>query len=286
FVFRVQVYVRGGSGGTGAATFKVMAKKQRGQANGGSGGRGGDVTLVCESSLNTLVNLRGSLSFVAETGTAGMQRLTNGKDGGSVEVSVPPGTVVRDKDNGDIILGELREGGERLVVAKGGYGGRGNAATKISRGQAPKASPAGSGERRWLSLELRLVADVGLVGVPSAGKSTLLAAATNAKPKIADYPFTTLVPNLGVCDPEALGFKGGGMVLADIPGLLEGAHKGVGLGRAFLRHVERCRAIIHVVSGASPDPVGDFRAINQELALFSEALALKPQVSDLIGRQM
>ncbi|CAM9626449.1 unnamed protein product, partial [Ectocarpus fasciculatus] len=274
FYDEAQVYVRGGSGGEGAASFKVMAKKQRGQPNGGSGGKGGDVTLVCESSLNTLVNLRGKMSFVAEKGTAGQQRLTNGKDGGSIEIPVPPGTVVKDRDNGGVVLGELREGGERLVVAKGGYGGRGNAATKITRGQAPKASPPGAGERRWLSLELRLVADVGLVGVPSAGKSTLLAASTNAKPKIADYPFTTLVPNLGVCDPEALGFKGKGMVLADIPGLLEGAHKGVGLGRAFLRHVERCRAIIHIVSGASPDPVGDFRAINQELALFSEALAV------------
>eukprot|EP00752_Nemacystus_decipiens_P008108 g7248.t1 len=278
FYDEAQVYVRGGSGGEGAASFKVMAKKQRGQPNGGSGGRGGDVTLVCESSLNTLVNLRGSMSFVAETGTAGQRRLTNGKDGGGIEIPVPPGTVVKDRDNGGIVLGELREGGERLVVAKGGYGGRGNAATKVTRGQAPKATPPGAGERRWLQLELRLVADVGLVGVPSAGKSTLLAAATNAKPKIADYPFTTLVPNLGVCDPEALGFNGKGMVLADIPGLLEGAHKGVGLGRAFLRHVERCRAIIHIVSGASPDPVGDFRAINQELALFSEALAVKPQV--------
>ncbi|CAM9920455.1 unnamed protein product [Ascophyllum nodosum] len=278
FYDEAQVYVRGGSGGQGAASFRVMAKKQRGQPNGGSGGKGGDVTLVCEESLNTLVNLRGNPSFVAESGVSGEQRYTTGGDGASIEVSVPPGTVVRDRDNGGIVLGELRERGERLLVAKGGFGGKGNASTKVTRGQTARATPAGGGEKRWLSLELRLVADVGLVGVPSAGKSTLLAAATNAKPKIADYPFTTLVPNLGVCDPEALGFTGAGMVLADIPGLLEGAHRGVGLGRAFLRHVERCRAIIHVVSGASPDPVGDFKAINQELELFSQALAQKPQV--------
>lgn len=154
----------------------------------------------------------------------------------------------------------------------------GNAASKAARGQSQKATPPRGGQRRRLRLELRVVADLGLVGVPNAGKSTLLAATSNARPKIANYPFTTLVPNLGVCEPDALGFRGRGMVLADIPGLLEGAHKGVGLGREFLRHVDRCKAILHLVDGSSQDPVGDFTAINQELVLFNPNLAHKPQV--------
>jgi GTP-binding protein len=271
------VMARGGSGGNGAATFKNIAKGQRGPPNGGSGGKGGDVILECVDWLNTLGDLRGSASFAAQRGVDGEARFKNGAEAPPTIIPVPPGTVVRCEETG-AQLGELARPGQKLVVAKGGLGGRGNAASKGGRGTAPRATPPSAGQRTRVKLELKLVADVGFVGVPNAGKSTLLAAASNAKPKICDYPFTTLVPNLGVCEPSSLGFDGPGMVLADIPGLLEGAHKGVGLGLAFLRHVERCRLIVHVVSGASPDPIGDFVAINQELSLFSESLAEKPQV--------
>lgn len=178
------------------------------------------------------------------------------------------------------LCGELTHEGQELLVARGGRGGRGNEAFKTSRNKAPKFGEKGEpGAERWLSLELKLVADVGFVGVPNAGKSTLLATVSNAKPKIADYPFTTVTPNLGVCDVLENEDMGKGLVLADIPGLLEGAHSGVGLGLAFLRHVQRCRVLVHVVDGSSPDPIGDYRAIQQELELFSPKLMDKQQVS-------
>lgn len=183
------------------------------------------------------------------------------------------------------LCGELNEDGQELLVARGGRGGRGNEAFKTSRNKAPKFGEKGEpGPERWLALELKLVADVGFVGVPNAGKSTLLATVSNAKPKIADYPFTTVTPNLGVCDVLGDDDVGKGLVLADIPGLLEGAHAGVGLGLAFLRHVQRCRVLVHVVDGSSPDPVGDYRAIQQELELFSPKLMEKQQVLSLVGR--
>ena len=178
------------------------------------------------------------------------------------------------------LIGELTQPRQQLIVAKGGFGGKGNAApTQRMRGEKAIATPPTGGEKRWLRLELRLVADVGLVGVPNAGKSTFLDAVTNARPKIASYAFTTIVPNLGVCNiagGEAMG--GDAMIIADIPGLVEGAHLGVGLGRGFLRHVERCQMIIHIINGDSVDPVADFKAINNELSLFSPLLASKPQV--------
>mmetsp|Transcript_6675 Transcript_6675/g.8794 ORF Transcript_6675/g.8794 Transcript_6675/m.8794 type:complete len:549 (-) Transcript_6675:137-1783(-) len=280
FFDEATVYVKGGSGGTGAHTFYVGAGFQRGKANGGSGGRGGDVVLQCDNSLNTLQGLRGTATFQAERGKDGGNLLKNGANAEEVVVKVPPGTIVYDEkdETKKKYLGELQEEGERMVVARGGQGGVGNAAQKAARGQAQKGTPPQGGQKKKLKLELKVVADIGLVGVPNAGKSTLLSKTSNAKPKIANYPFTTLVPNLGVCDPLALGFQGKGMVLADIPGLLEGAHKGVGLGREFLRHVDRCRVIIHIVDGSSKDPVGDLVAINQELVLFNPNLAHKPQV--------
>jgi GTP-binding protein len=190
-------------------------------------------------------------------------------------VSVPPGTVVRDLKT-QKLAGELRKDGETLLVARGGRGGRGNAAFMTQRRTAPKLAEHGEpGAKRWLSVELRLVADVGFLGKPNAGKSTLLAAASAARPKIANYPFTTIVPNLGVCD---LGDEGAGLVLCDIPGLIEGASGGAGLGPAFLRHVQRCKVLLHVVDGTSEDPIGDFKTINKELELYDEFLAKKPQV--------
>mmetsp|Transcript_14474 Transcript_14474/g.20542 ORF Transcript_14474/g.20542 Transcript_14474/m.20542 type:complete len:338 (-) Transcript_14474:419-1432(-) len=274
FFDEAHIYVKGGSGGSGANTYKLASKRQRGRPNGGSGGKGGSIVLECVTGLNTLGELRGSASFSAERGSDGSSNYNNGRDSSNISIHVPTGTVVLEKETGEKI-GELNCPGEILVVAKGGEGGKGNASQKANRGCQNKASNPTAGEKKHLKLELKLVADVGLVGVPNAGKSTLLAAASNAKPKIADYPFTTLVPNLGVVDPSSLGFTGRGMVLADIPGLIEGAHRGVGLGLAFLRHVERCRLIIHVISGASSDPIGDFQAINRELKLYSKELAKK-----------
>ncbi|GAB5033664.1 gtp-binding protein obg [Nannochloropsis oceanica] len=283
FFDQAQMYVRAGSGGQGAATFKLQNGRQKGAADGGAGGRGGDVVFVCDGKINTLQAFRGRASFHAENGQDGDRRVKNGANGRSVEVKVPPGTMLYNRET-RALLGELKHDEERLVVARGGEGGTGNASVKGGRGTSGKASPPQKGQRGWMDIELKLVADVGLVGCPNAGKSTLLAAVSNARPKIADYPFTTLVPNLGVCDGEALqyassgGVRGKGIVISDIPGLLEGAHRGLGLGLAFLRHIERCRIILHVVNGASVDPIGDFVAINQELTLFNPVLASKPQV--------
>lgn len=256
---------------------------------GGSGGTGGDVILQADPSFNTLFRFKGSASYKGENGFPGECNFQNGRYGADCVIHVPPGTVVRDAITFELV-GELKSDTERLVVAKGGLGGQGNAANKAPRGGRFICSPPQGGQRKQLKLELKLVADIGLVGVPNAGKSTLLNAITNARPKIASYPFTTIVPNLGVCDlsrqlgsseiayEKFKGVEGQTMVVADIPGLLEGAHRGVGLGRGFLRHIERCKMIIHVINGDSADPIGEFNAINRELNLFSPTLAAKPQV--------
>lgn len=273
------VYVRGGSGGAGAATFKFGKNRQHAAPSGGSGGNGGNIIFYVDKNFNTLFGFRGRASFKAEHGQPGELDYLNGLDGSDFRVPVPLGTVVYCNETGNLI-GELVASNQELIVAKGGIGGKGNAAqTQRVRGEKAVATPPTGGEKQWLRLELRLVADIGLVGMPNAGKSTFLDAVTNAKPKIADYAFTTIVPNLGVC--EVAGGKGKGgdaMVIADIPGLVEGAHKGTGLGRGFLRHVERCELILHIVNGDSADPVADFKAINKELLLFSPTLASKPQV--------
>lgn len=248
-----------------------------GGPNGGSGGRGGSVFLRCSEGLNTLAVVRHKVHYRATDGQNGQGKSRTGNAGVDVYVSAPLGTVVRDQDG--TLCGELTHHDQELLVARGGRGGRGNEAFKTNRARAPKFGEKGEpGAERWLSLELKLVADVGFVGVPNAGKSTLLAVSSNAKPKIADYPFTTVIPNLGVCDVLGDDDEGAGLVLADIPGLLEGAHDGVGLGLAFLRHVQRCRVLVHLVSGDSVDPVGDYRAIQQELELFSPKLLEKQQV--------
>jgi GTP-binding protein len=228
--------------------------------------------------MNTLLGFRGSSSIRAENGDPGDLEYQNGLSGKDYILSVPTGTIIYDNSTGNSI-GELSEDGQLLTVAQGGDGGRGNAVSR-TKGEKVVCIPPTGGERHWIRLELKLVADVGLVGVPNAGKSSLLDAVTNAKPKIAAYPFTTIIPNLGVCLVDSSIRDGNidGMVIADIPGLIEGASGGTGLGRRFLRHVERCSMIVHIINGDSEDPVKDYLTINEELRLFSPILAKKPQV--------
>eukprot|EP01041_Mallomonas_annulata_P003649 gene3650-7276_t len=274
------VFVKAGSGGTGANTFKFGKGRQHSIANGGSGGNGGDVILYVDKSLNTLLGFRSRSNYKAERGEDGNLEFANGLSGNKYMVPVPIGTVAIDNSTG-LIIGELTHESDQLVVARGGQGGKGNGATKRAPGEKSKSHPPEGGERKWLRLELKLVADIGLLGVPNAGKSTLLDAITNARPKIASYPFTTIIPNLGVCEvngPGSVANGGDAMIIADIPGLIEGAHRGAGLGRRFLRHVERCKMLIHLVNGDSPDPLHDFTSINKELQLFSPVLAQKPQI--------
>jgi GTP-binding protein len=271
------IYVRGGSGGSGSNAYKFGKGRQHTAPIGGSGGDGGSVKLVADSSINTLLGFRGQSSFKATNGEDGDLEYANGLSGSDFMVTVPTGTIIRDNSTGTTI-GELHENGQILEVAIGGKGGKGNSVLRTKGEKIVCTSPTG-GDRRWLRLELKLVADVGLVGVPNAGKSSLLDAITNAKPKIASYPFTTIIPNLGVCQVSSSNDgKAEAMVIADIPGLIEGAHEGTGLGKRFLRHVERCSMILHIVNGDSEDPVQDYLTINEELRLFSTTLAMKPQV--------
>ena len=273
FVDTAKIYVKGGDGGNGVVAFRREKFVPRGGPSGGNGGRGGDVYLVASPRHNTLYHFKKKVHFKAGRGGHGGGSNKQGAKGKDVEIPVPPGTVVYDAETGEF-LGELLEVGDRLLVARGGRGGRGNAAFRSATNQAPRLAEKGEpGEERWLRLELKLIADVGIIGVPNAGKSTLLSVVTRAKPKIADYPFTTLAPNLGVVIVYHQD-----IVLADIPGLIEGAHAGVGLGIQFLRHIERTRLLIHLLNGLSPDPVGDYHAINQELELFKPNLADKPQI--------
>jgi len=265
----------GGDGGTGCVAFRREKGEPRGGPYGGNGGRGGSIYLVCDEGLNTLAPVRNRVHVRAKKGKNGLGKCKDGQKGKHILVRVPKGTVVRDLLSNKV-AGELREHGERLLVAKGGRGGRGNAAFMTHRNTSPKLAERGEpGVERWLAVELRLVADVGFLGKPNAGKSTLLAASSAARPKIANYPFTTVVPNLGVCD---IGEEGAGLVLCDIPGLIEGAAGGAGLGPAFLRHVQRCKVLLHVVDATSEHPIEDFHTINNELQQYDEFLAKKPQV--------
>lgn len=273
FLDEVKIYVKGGDGGAGMVAFRREKYVPFGGPAGGDGGRGGDVVLVVQPHLNTLSSFEDRVHFRAARGRDGGPSNRTGASGADAEIEVPPGTVVRDAATGSLIA-DLTEPGQRVVVARGGRGGRGNTRFKSSTNQAPRVAEKGEpGEERWLKLELKLIADVGIVGVPNAGKSTLLSVVSAARPKIADYPFTTLTPNLGVAlvgDRE--------IVLADIPGLVEGAHRGVGLGHSFLRHIQRTRLLIHLLDGAGPDPLGDFVQINSELALYDADLARRPQI--------
>lgn len=277
FFDEAKVYVKGGDGGNGIVAFRREKFVPLGGPAGGDGGKGGDVYLIVDPHLNTLATFRHKVHFKAERGQHGRGKNQTGKSGADVHIPVPRGTIVRDAGTGEF-LGDLTRPGQELLAARGGRGGRGNAAFASSTNQAPRVAEQGDpGQERWLALELKLIADVGIVGLPNAGKSTLLSVVSAARPKIADYPFTTLVPNLGVVelDPNT------SFVAADLPGLIEGAHRGVGLGHQFLRHAERTRLLIHLLDGASQDPLAGYETINAELDLYSERLATRSQIAVL-----
>jgi len=272
-----KIYVKGGNGGNGCISFRREKYVPKGGPDGGDGGNGGSVLLQATENLTTLIDQVYTQQYKATRGQHGKGKLMHGKNGEDRVIKVPVGTIVRDADTGEL-LADLTEPGMQLVVAKGGQGGKGNARFKSSTNRAPRVAEKGEpGQERWLNLELKLIADVGLVGYPNVGKSSLLARTSAAKPKIADYPFTTLSPNLGVV---RLGYEKS-FVLADIPGLIEGAHKGVGLGDDFLRHIERTKMLIHVIDTAAfegRDPTEDYKKINEELLLYNPRLARLPQL--------
>src|SRR5438477_10995435 len=276
FLDQARLAVEGGDGGRGVISFRREAHVPRGGPDGGDGGKGGDVVLRVDPQLGTLADFRFVHEVEAEPGRPGAGRKSTGRSGADRVLGVPPGTLVIDRATGQTIA-DLVAPGEELVVARGGVGGKGNARFVSSTRRAPRiAEDGGKGERREIDLELKLLADVGLAGMPNAGKSTLLAALTSARPKIADYPFTTLVPNLGVArlDDRKL-------VVADIPGLIEGASRGLGLGEEFLRHVERTRLLVHVVDASRPDPLQDIATIDAALKSYGRGLAERPQLGAL-----
>lgn len=277
FVDEVVIEVEAGDGGNGCVAFRREKYVPRGGPSGGDGGRGGDVVLVADERLTTLLDYHFQRHYRAERGGSGGSNLRHGKHGEPCELRVPVGTVVYDEETGEW-LADLIQPGQRVVVARGGRGGHGNAYFANPAQQTPRFAEKGEpGERRRLRLELKLLADVGLVGYPNVGKSTLISRISAAKPKIADYPFTTLVPNLGVVFVE----EGRSFVVADLPGLIEGAHRGEGLGHQFLRHVERCRVLVHLldISGMTGrDPLQDFEVIQRELQLYSPDLLRRPMV--------
>src|SRR5574341_394760 len=273
FFDEAKIFVQAGSGGNGCVSFRREKYVPMGGPDGGHGGKGSDVVLVVNPRLNTLLSLRKRSHFKAERGAHGEGNKKQGRSGKDMLIQVPPGTAARDAETGNLIA-DLVSPSDRAVVARGGRGGRGNSAFASSTHQAPRWAEKGEpGQARWITLELKLLADVGIIGAPNAGKSTLLAAVTAARPKIADYPFTTLVPNLGVALVDDRD-----IVLADIPGLIEGAHAGAGLGDRFLRHIERTRVLIHLLDGALDDSLATFDAINRELAQFDPRLTTKPQI--------
>lgn len=276
FVDQVKVYVKGGDGGNGAVSYRREKYVPLGGPAGGDGGRGGDVVFVVDEGLRTLVDFRYQRHFKAPRGEHGRNKSQHGAGAEDMLVRVPPGTTVIDSDTGEVIA-DLLEQGQRAIIAKGGRGGRGNIRFATSANPAPQIAENGEpGQERNIMMELKLIADVGLVGYPSVGKSTLLSTVTKARPKIAAYHFTTLKPNLGAVDLGERSF-----VLADLPGLIEGAHEGVGLGHQFLRHIERTRLIIHVLDMAGSegrDPYEDYLKINQELKLYNIRLEERPQI--------
>jgi GTP-binding protein len=276
FTDRVKVFVKAGDGGAGQLSFRREKFVPRGGPDGGNGGRGGNVVLEVSRQLNSLQDYRFKHHFAAERGGKGGGSRRHGKDAPDVVLQVPPGTLVKDEEGKT--LADLVADRQRLVVARAGRGGRGNASFKTSTRQTPRFAELGEpGESRWLWLELKLIADVGLVGLPNAGKSTLLSVASAARPKIADYPFTTLEPVLGVVELA----DDASFVMADLPGLIEGAHEGAGLGLQFLRHVERTRALIHVIDASSGDQQklwNDYQQVRTELKKYSPALARRPQL--------
>ncbi len=274
FYDEAEITVVAGRGGDGVVSFRRESMVPRGGPDGGNGGRGGDVILIVNRHLNTLSPFRYQRRFVAPDGKPGRGKNQTGRSGKPLYISVPPGTVVRDASTHTVIA-DLVTKDQQAIVARGGRGGRGNAMFATPSNQAPQMAENGTpGETRDLILTLKLIADIGFVGMPNAGKSTLLASLTAAKPKIADYPFTTLQPNLGVAEIDATRT----VVLADIPGLIEGASQGAGLGIEFLKHIERTRVLIHLIDGLSEDPLRDYDTIQKELAAFGHGLSDKPQV--------
>ncbi|MGG4042151.1 GTPase ObgE [Bacillus smithii] len=277
FVDQVKIYVKGGDGGNGMVAFRREKYVPKGGPAGGDGGKGADVVFEVDEGLRTLMDFRYQRHFKAPRGENGMSKNQHGKNAEDMVVKVPPGTVVIDDDTKEVIA-DLTEHGQRVVVAKGGRGGRGNTRFATPANPAPEICEKGEpGEERYVVLELKLLADVGLVGFPSVGKSTLLSVVSRARPKIADYHFTTIVPNLGVVETE----DGRSFVMADLPGLIEGAHQGVGLGHQFLRHIERTRVIVHVIDMSASegrDPYEDYVTINNELKEYNLRLTERPQI--------
>ncbi len=273
FLDEAKVYIRSGDGGAGSVSFRREKFIEFGGPDGGDGGRGGDVWVECVDGLNTLIDYRYQQHFKAKVGVHGMGRNMAGGKGADVVLKVPVGTQIFDEDN-ETLIADLTRVGEKVLLAKGGNGGFGNAHFKTSTNQAPRrANPGLEGLERWIWLRLKLIADAGLVGLPNAGKSTFLATVTAARPKIADYPFTTLHPGLGVVRSDGREF-----VLADIPGLIEGAHEGIGLGDRFLGHVERCRVLLHLVDGTQEDPAEAYRVVRGELDAYGAGLPEKREI--------
>jgi GTP-binding protein len=273
FLDQAKIYVKSGDGGAGCLSFRREKFVEFGGPNGGDGGRGGDVLVEAAEGLNTLIDFRYRQHFKAGRGQHGRGKDMTGAAGESLVVRVPVGTQILDQDKASLIA-DLTEVGQRATLAKGGDGGFGNAHYKTSTNRAPRrADPGWPGEERWVWLRLKLIADAGLIGLPNAGKSTFLAAVSRARPKIADYPFTTLHPNLGVVTAGGESF-----VLADIPGLIEGAHEGAGLGDRFLGHVERCRILLHLVDGTLDDVAEAYHAVRGEMAAYGHGLAEKPEM--------
>lgn len=277
FADRARIFIRSGKGGDGHVSFRRELYVPDGGPDGGDGGKGGDLIFVVDPGLNTLVDYRHKRKYCAGDGKEGSKRRCTGASGEDMILKVPAGTVIKDAETGKVIL-DMANRTEPVVLLKGGRGGKGNQHYATATMQAPKyAQPGQEAKELWVDLELKVIADVGLVGFPNVGKSTLLSRVTNAKPKIANYHFTTLNPNLGVVDLA----EGNGFVIADIPGIIEGASEGVGLGLQFLRHIERTKVMIHMVDAASVegrDPIADIKAINQELASYNPELAKRPQV--------
>lgn len=277
FVDQVRIRVTAGDGGNGCVSFRRERYVPKGGPDGGDGGKGGDVILQADGQLSTLLDLSYPQQFRARKGSHGKGKNQTGRDGENLIIRVPVGTLVRDDETGEL-LQDLLFDGQQFVVASGGRGGRGNARFATSTHRAPRHAERGQkGEERWLRLDLKLLADVGLIGFPNAGKSTLLSKISSARPKIGDYPFTTLAPNLGVVEGE----EGQAFIVADIPGLIEGASRGAGLGLTFLRHVERTRLLVHLldISGDfSQDPLKDFHTLNRELQAYHPSLSEKAQI--------
>ena len=276
FLDLTKVYIRSGAGGNGCVSFRREKFIEFGGPDGGDGGRGGSVWAEAVDGLNTLIDFRYQQHFFAKNGQSGMGRQRTGKDGDDIVLRVPVGTEILDEDQ-ETVLADLTEPGQRVLLAKGGNGGFGNLHFKSATNQAPRrANPGQEGVDRTIWLRLKLIADAGLLGLPNAGKSTFLAATSNARPKIADYPFTTLHPNLGV-----VGIDNTEFVVADIPGLIEGAHEGRGIGDRFLGHVERCAVLLHLVDGTSETVVEDYETIISELEAYGGELATKPRITAL-----